>query len=534
MTQANGPRRGPWLGLVGVVVVLVMVWGAISWRDRESSGTSTEDASAESGDTTDTTVPETTTTTLPPYDGWVNPASAQEPWDTETVGYTTFRGNPTRSWYGEGPVPENPQILWTYPENGGMCGSSSDGGVRSTWCGDGWTGNPNVFERDGKTWVSFGGYDYGLHWLDADTGVELVETYKTGDLAKGSMSTDPDGFPLSYKGSRDNNFYIVATDRGPQAEVLYKLSAYGVNKVWNDDFDGAALILDDYMFLGGENSWFYIIKLNRGYDAAGKVTINPQIVFTTPSWDAQLEQDAPDRHFSIESSPMVSGNTVYFVNSAGLIQGFDISGLKEGVTPTRVFRFWTGDDTDATIVADKQGMLYVGSEWEKNNARSKEVGQMMKLDPSKPDAPLVWSIPDQVAGKAGVWATPALGDGVVYFATNGGRVLGADMATGEILWSKNLGSQTWGSPVVVDGTLIEGDCEGNLNAYDVSDPRVDPPLKWTVKLEGCIETTPAVWKGRIYLATRGGKFYALGDPPATATTEPTDTSVAPETDTDEQ
>jgi hypothetical protein len=409
-----------------------------------------------------------------------------------------------------------------------MCGSSSDGGNVSTWCGDGWTGNPNVFERDGKTWVSFGGYDYGLHWLDADTGTELVTTFKTGDLAKGSMTTDPDGYPLSYKGSRDNNFYIVATDRGDQPEVLWKLNAYenGVTKVWNDDFDGSALILDDYLFEGGENSWFYIVKLNRGYDAAGKVTIDPQIVFKTPGWDDQLNIDVPSRHFSIENSVAVSGNTAYFANSAGLVQGWDISGLKQGVTPTRVFRFWTGDDTDATITIDKQGMLYVGSEWETHSSRSQSIGQMMKLDPSKPDDPLVWSIPDQVAGKAGIWATPALGDGVVYWATNSGRVLGVDMATGQILWSKELGSQTWGSPVVVDDTLLEGDCEGNLNAYDVSDPRVDPPLKWTVKLEGCIETTPAVWKGRIYLATRSGTFYALGEPPAAAGTDPTGTTAS--------
>ena len=231
MTQATGPRKGPWLALVGAVVVLVTVWGLVSWRGRDDSGSGNDDAAA-AADSPGTTVEETTTTTLRPYDGWVNPASSQEPWATKTVGYLTFRGNPTRSWYGEGPVPTNPQVLWTYAPNGGMCGRSSDGGVVSTWCGDGWTGNPNVFERDGKTWVSFGGYDYGLHWLDADTGKELVKTFKAQDLAKGSMSTDPDGFPISYKGSRDNNFYVVATDRGPQAQVLYKLNAYenGVTK----------------------------------------------------------------------------------------------------------------------------------------------------------------------------------------------------------------------------------------------------------------------------------------------------------------
>jgi outer membrane protein assembly factor BamB len=529
MQHAAPPKRRVWLLGVGAVVVVVMLWGVVAWRDRDdSSATAATDGG---GQQTAAEVPETTTTTRPPYDGWVDPLSSGEKWDVETDGYLTFRGNPTRSWYGEGPVPSDPQVLWTYPGAGGMCGRSSDGGNVSTWCGDGWTGNPNVFERDGRTWVSFGGYDYGLHWLDADTGEEIVDTYTTGDLAKGSMTTDPDGFPLSYKGSRDSNFYVVATDRGEQPEVLWKLNAYdyGVQKIWNDDFDGAALVIDDHLFVSGENSWFYIVKLNRGYDAAGKVTVAPQLVATLPSFDDQLAVDAPDRHWSIETSPTISGNTLYFANSAGLIQGFDISRVKDGVAPTRVFRYWTGDDTDATIVADADGTLYVGSEWEKGNARSKQVGQMMKLDPSRPDDPLVWSLPDQVAGKAGIWATPALGDGVVYFATNAGRVLGVDKVTGEVLWEKNLGSQTWGSPVVVDDTLIEGDCEGNLNAYDVSDPRVDPPLEWTVELDGCIETTPAVWRGRIYLATRSGQFYALGDPddPAATTTSSSTGSATP-------
>ena len=525
MAQGSSTSRAPWLVLVGALVLIVMVWGVIAWQGRDDS-TSTDQASTERPPADEVAVEETTTTTstLPPYDGWVNPASAQMPWPNATTdGLLTFRGNPTRSWYGEGPVPTNPQVLWEYPKgSGGMCGKSSDGGNVQTWCGDGWTGQPSVFERDGRTWVSFGGYDYGLHWLDADTGDEIVKTYKTGDLAKGSITTDPDGFPLSYKGSRDNYLYVVATDRGPDPEVLWKLSAYdfGVQKIWNDDWDGAPLILDDYLFEGGENSNFYIVKLNRGYDAAGLVTVNPELVFTAPSYDSQLASDAPDRHWSIETSVTISGNTVYHSNSAGLIQGFDISGLKQGVTPTRIFRFWTGDDTDATIVADKQGMLYVGSEREKMNARSTEVGQMMKLDPSKPDDPLVWSLPDS----AGVWATPALGDGVVYFATDGGRFLAVDTQTGQIVWEKKMGSQTWGSPVVVDDVLIEGDCEGNLHAYDVSDPRIDPPQLWSVHLGGCIEATPAVWKGRLYVAARGGKFYALGDLPTTASTP--DTTVA--------
>ena len=70
---------------------------------------------------------------------------------------------------------------------------------------------------------------------------------------------------------------------------------------------------------------------------------------------------------------------------------------------------------------------------------------------------------------------------------------------------------TWSSPVVVDDVLIQGDCLGDLHAYDVSDERRRPPELWRVALGGCIEATPAVWKGRIYVGTRAGAMYAIGN-----------------------
>ena len=80
-----------------------------------------------------------------------------------------------------------------------------------------------------------------------------------------------------------------------------------------------------------------------------------------------------------------------------------MSGLAEGVEPTRVFRFWTGDDTDASVVIDDEGFLYVGVENERGNQRAAEVGQLVKLDPRQPDNPLVWSVqgPRRVLDHAG-------------------------------------------------------------------------------------------------------------------------------------
>ena len=86
-----------------------------------------------------------------------------------------------------------------------------------------------------------------------------------------------------------------------------------------------------------------------------------------------------------------------------------------------------------------------------------------------------------------------------------------DRQTGATRWTLDLPGPTWQSAVIVDDTLVQGDCEGVLHAYDVSDTTVQPPELWTVQLEGCIESTPAVWQGRLFVGARGGRFYALGD-----------------------
>jgi hypothetical protein len=370
--------------------------------------------------------------------------------------------------------------------------------------------------------VVFGAYDYAVHFLDADTGERIIDDYRTGDIIKGSVTIDPDGFPLVYTGSRDNFFRIVSFDQGRPVE-LWKLSAYAVSPTyWNNDWDAAALIIDDYLFEGGENSWFHIVKLNRGYDANGHVTVDPELVWTQPSWDDQLRRDFGATQFSVEGGASIYKDTLYFANSAGLVQGWDLSGLKDGQPPTQVFRFWTGDDTDASIVIDEDGFLYVGSQYEKHNARSQQVGQMMKLDPSKPDDPLVWSKEDQ-NGKSGVWGTPALYEDVVIFDLMQGDVLALDRETGEERWRFHTnGGETWQSPVVVDGVLVIGDCTGHLHGYDVSNTHADPVHLWSLRAGGCVESTPSVWKGRIYVGTRAGAFLALEEP----TTPPSTTATA--------
>ena len=55
----------------------------------------------------------------------------------------------------------------------------------------------------------------------------------------------------------------------------------GARPLRNDDWDGAPLVIRDHLLAGGENGWFYVIRLDRAYGEDGLVTVAPEVVATT-------------------------------------------------------------------------------------------------------------------------------------------------------------------------------------------------------------------------------------------------------------
>ncbi|MGB9358369.1 MAG: PQQ-binding-like beta-propeller repeat protein [Acidimicrobiia bacterium] len=485
------------------------------------AGTDTT-APTDSTDPSDATASSTTATTVPSrLPGVVPPESVGEPWG-EVVGLTMFRGNPTRTFFGSGPVSrQSPDTAWKFPDDA-MCGQSPVGQENKVWCGSGWTGQPVVWERpDGITEVIFGAYDKQIHFLNADTGERTRPDFDMGDIIKGSVTLDPDGYPLLYTGSRDPRFRIIALDADEPYEV-WSLHANSVDGIWNDDWDSNPVIVDDMMYQGGENSWWFAVKLNRGYDADGKVTVDPQVVYQIPAWTEELTEIFGRQH-SVENSTAVFEQRAYFSTSAGRVVGIDLTDIEAG-NGEIFFDFWNGDDTDSTISIDSEGFLYVVSHADtakKNNTaarRVREVGDLAKLDPNNPDDPVVWSVYLSAARgqDAGAWATPALhADArLLFVATDAGDLLAIDTATGETVWEDFIGGNAWSSPVIADDMLVVGvDCltgSAGFRAYDLTNPR-SPLRLWdkTVGSGQCIESTPAIWNGRIYVGSRDGFFYAL-------------------------
>jgi hypothetical protein len=230
---------------------------------------------------------------------------------TVIEGLLTFRGSPTRSFYGRGPVPDDPEVVWQYPETGGLCRQSSVGGQVRGWCGTGWTGQPTLFRLDGRLWSIFGALDGAVHFLDAETGELLLPKFQTNDIIKGSVTVDPDGFPLVYAGSRDNLYRVIAYDNGKPREAWSLDAAATSPTKWKNDWDGAGLVIDDYLFIGGENSRIHIANLNRGWGDDGLVTVDPELIFSAPGWDDELLR-AVGENVSIENSVAISGGHALF------------------------------------------------------------------------------------------------------------------------------------------------------------------------------------------------------------------------------
>ena len=435
-------------------------------------------------------------------------ADESEALTQQIPGLLMFRGNVSRTFYGTGDVTSQPEIDWRYPERP-MCGRSAVGGSSRVWCGTGWTGQPAIWQRpDGIVEVVFGAYDYHVHFVDASTGQPTRPPFATGDIIKGSVTIDPDGFPLLYFGSRDNKLRVVALDREVPTE-LWALDAGVVDGVWNDDWDGNPAVVNDVLFQGGENSWFFAVQLNRALDADGLIGVEPEILVAHPGYTPELRR-AVGSNVSIESSVAFGPTDVYFANSGGRVLGLDFDALLEG-RADETFDFWMGDDVDATIVVDADGALYVAAELERFNSRSTEVGQIVKLVPGSFE-PLKWSVavPRDGTDVGGVWATPALGDGFLYVATHPGQLLTIDTATGEVTTRHELGVHAWSSPSIVGETLVVGTCSGQLRGYSLRDPaRPEQIWETTLTSGACIESTPAIWDGRIYVGARDGYFYAF-------------------------
>ena len=178
---------------------------------------------------------------LPPFDGWVNPASSGRPWSDKVDGLLTFRGNPTRTLLRQGPGAHEPRGAVAYPgESGGMCGESSDGGETTTWCGTGWTGQPSVWENGRPDLGRVRRLRQGRALLDAETGERHPRRLPDRRHHQGLGHHRPRRVPARLHGVARQLLPRDRRSTAAQPTELWKLSADAVSPtMWNNDWDGS-------------------------------------------------------------------------------------------------------------------------------------------------------------------------------------------------------------------------------------------------------------------------------------------------------
>lgn len=413
---------------------------------------------------------------------WWRADSVGQPYG-DVEGVTMFRGNPARTYFGEGPVPrcqEQLTQLWTYNDIHGM----------GHWKGIGWTGQPLVVRwhdslKARMNWnvgfrntggpeyeVLVAGLDGRVHFVDLETGKATRDLLQAAPLPiKGTITVDPRGYPLLYVGQGlpfidKNNGTRIRAKCGYRIyslinfELLFFINGFDFEpyRKW-PAFDGNGVIIPgkDVLLLGGENGIFYKITLNTLISEDG-INIAP----TTLTY----KQKKPYKpKMGIEGSVAVWNNNGYWADNEGKLTGLDLNSLTPIFKPIDL-----GDDTDATITIEETNSvpyLYVGSEVDWQGSP----GTLRFFKINGLDGTIQWSFESRarsIIGKTrlhalngGILSSAALGRGpvadLVYITTameliegkSTGRVIALEKESGKVRWCKKLHSYTWSSPILI-------------------------------------------------------------------------------------
>ncbi len=371
---------------------------------------------------------------------------------TASTAMLMFRGNPTHTFYGTGPIPSTkPEIRWKYRMEDF---ESLYYGKPFTWRGTGWTGQPLYYA--GHVWV--GSQGRNLYCFDANTG-EVKWRYQC---------------PRQIKGSGclwDNKLYIGCVDDylrcfdAATGEVLWRLDT-------GYDLDSSPRVVDSKLYIAGENGNARCLDPKTG-----------EKIWKT--FVGGINRGEKTGSYGSETSPAIADGEYYTATFDGELFCLDAkTGEKRWVAKT-------GDDTDASPVI--AGPLVLAAAEDKSP---------YLFAFHRKDGSLAW----KHKSKGGYWSTPAVVGDTVYIGSAGGKLDALEAATGKVRWTFDLGASTWASPAVIDGKILIGDFDGRFHCVNASDGK----SLWTMKLGGRIHSTAIAIGGRIFVGSTDGWFFGIG------------------------
>jgi len=437
----------------------------------------------------------------------------------------TFLGNDKRKFHGIGPVPHPLAVLWKYKIGGD---STRIGKKAVKWYGTGWTGQPSLVCEEGHEYLMIGGYDHALRKIDAENGKEIWK-YTFDDVIKASstlleMKQDIMILQGSRQGFKNNlRDMVIPSFRAISWNTGQEIWRFNVPKTgsYSRDVDGSALIYNGKIVLGAENGILYVLD---PLDTEQRQGIQqPKILHEYQLYDKE-DVFKHRGNVTIESSPALLDDVVYISSGAGHIYGIDLK--KDSI----IWDFRTGSDLDGTvtITEDKKLLCSIEKQYIKGQ------GGLIKLDPAQsPSRCVEWFFPTGnknfasweggIIGSQSVREVPehpmvafnAI-DGYLYVVSlndTNTMVRGFDSTkffpSPRVLFKKYIGGSI-STPIFIDNHLITAGYNEMMYVFDINDTTMVFSLVDSLNI-GSIESTPIVWQNRIFIGSRNGYFYCLGE-----------------------
>ena len=468
----------------------------------------------------------------------------------------TYLGDETRRFYGIGPVPETLHLIWKCRIGTGQTSGTATSKGATNWSGTGWTGQCTIIRDGGKLYLMSGGFDHGLRKIDAETG-KVIWRYEFPDVIKGTNTIWIDPKATS---EQDRIVVIAGSRRGfglsmssPLIAPVRAVSFATGKELWrvpcahtqsySRDADASAVVRNGIVYQGLESAQF--LKLDPSSLHTWKSWKTPRILASTILYE-KGDAAAHRGNLVFEGSPTAIGDTLYAAVGSGSVYGVRTSDMK------KVWQFRIGTDLEGTSPVTKDGYLLVTVEKEYVPGR----GGVLKLDPRKdPKDAAVWCLPTESRNLA-EWTGGIIGsvsinddydpdnsrpplaaasaiDGNLYLfsqnETKGTSTIwdGKTKLPTPIVVAKKYIGGAISTPIIVDDHIVACGYDAKVHVYRIiydspdgkgvalkaRDGRtVRVSLKETDTFRaGSFESTPVVWNGRIYIGSRDGYLYCLGE-----------------------
>ena len=343
-----------------------------------------------------------------------------------------FRGNLEQTGYtgNSGPVFAYPD--WDYSSNSMSIVSS-----------------PAVMDNK----IFFGSLDSTFNCLDAGSG-ELIWSYKTNGPIYYSSPALSGG--KVYFGSWDGYFYCLDAASGDSLWSFNTGSASG--------FNSCPAIVDGKVYFGSNNTYIYCLDAVDGteiwsYKTGMAVWCSPAVVngrLYIGSFDSKmrcLDAMTGDSIWAtpvspmVYSSPAVDGERLYFGSILGAV-AYCLNTSDGSI-------IWQRSLNGAIFSspAVHNGRMFIGVDQVALGG-----GRMFCLDAMTGDS--LWSIFHDYGGS--IYASPAVSDSLLYYASLNFHAYCVKQSTGEIVWDWPFNDQILSSPAIANESMYFGTKDGHL------------------------------------------------------------------------